>query len=304
VTELIEEYLRLGIVHFMAFPETASDESLLLPTLEKVARDPNFRCVELKLIRDEKLLEPVKNLLTAAMLGLGIAAQPAMLGGGLDPGSRDRQMRKRTLEVLKKHVNQAMALGAESVAMLSGPDPGGGKRTDALERTADLIAEICHYSKVCNGPAIVLEVFDREVDKKALVGPAETAQRLCELVFAHGVQNFGVLVDLSHLPLLGESPEEALEPVQDYIRAAHLGNAVTRRGHPLYGDQHPGFGTPEGANRVNQMRDFINALRNIGFLNRKLPPMVSYEIKPQPGERSEIMIAAAHRVLRRAWAKA
>jgi sugar phosphate isomerase/epimerase len=303
LTELIEEYLRLGIVHFMAFPETAGDESLLLPTLEKVAHDPHFRCVELKLIEDEKLLEPVKKLLTTAMLGLGIAAQPAILGGGLDPGSRDRQMRKRTLGVLKKHVDQAMGLGAESVAMLSGPDPGNSTRSDALQHTADLIAEICHYSKVHEGPGIVLEVFDREVDKKALVGPAETALHLCELVFARGVQNFGVLVDLSHLPLLGESPDEALEPVQDYLRAAHLGNAVTRKGHPLYGDQHPGFGTPEGVNKVNQVRDFIHTLKEIGFLNRKSPPMVSYEIKPQPGEQSETLIAAAHRVLRRAWAK-
>ena len=304
MTELIEQYLRLGIVHFMAFPETAGDESLLLPTLEKVALDSHFRCVELKLIEDEKLLEPVKNLLTYAMLGLGLAAQPAILGGGLDPGSADRKMRKRTLEALKKHVDQAIALGAESVAMLSGPDPGGDSRAGALQRTADLIAEICHYSEIHDGPEIVLEVFDREVDKKALVGPAETAQRLCELVFARGAQNFGVLVDLSHLPLLAESSTEALEPVQDYIRAAHLGIAVTRTGHPLYGDQHPGFGTPSGANKVDQVRDFMHALKNIGFLNRKTPPMVSYEIKPQPGERSEILIAAAHRVLRRAWAKA
>ncbi len=304
MTELIEQYLRLGIVHFMAFPETVSDESLLLPTLEKVAHDPHFRCVELKLIEDEKFLEPVKNLLTTAMLDLSIAAQPAILGAGLDPGSKDQQMRKRTIEVLKKHADQAIALGAESVAMLSGPDPGGSKRADALQRTADLIAEICLYSKVHEGPAIVLEIFDREVDKKALVGPAETALHLCELVFARGAQNFGVLVDLSHLPLLGESPVEALEPVKDYLRAAHLGNAVTHKGHPLYGDQHPGFGTPEGANKVNQTRDFIHVLKNIGFLNRKSPPMVSYEIKPQPGEQSETLIAAAHRVFRRAWAKA
>lgn len=304
MTELIEQYLRLGIVHFMAFPETVNDESLLLPTLEKVAHDPHFRCVELKLIEDEKFLEPVKNLLTTAMLDLSIAAQPAILGAGLDPGSKDQQMRKRTIEVLKKHVDQAIALGAESVAMLSGPDPGGSRHADALQRTADLIAEICLYSKVHEGPAIVLEIFDREVDKKALVGPAETALHLCELVFARGAQNFGVLVDLSHLPLLGESPVEALEPVKDYLRAAHLGNAVTYKGHPLYGDQHPGFGTPEGANKVNQTRDFIHVLKNIGFLNRKSPPMVSYEIKPQPGEQSETLIAAAHRVFRRAWAKA
>ncbi|HUU27280.1 MAG TPA: TIM barrel protein [archaeon] len=306
MTELIEQYLRLGLVHFMAFPETVQDESLLLPTLEIVARDPAFRAVELKALENEALLEPVRKLLTSAGLGVVLAAQPAILGQQLDPGSPKKAVRKRTFQVLKRHVNQALALGAEAVAMLSGPDPKGGrrKRADALLQTAELISQVCDYSQSRNGPPIVLEIFDRNIDKKALVGPAETAVHLCEMVYARGFQNFGVLVDLSHLPLLGESPIEALEPVQDYILAAHLGNAVTRKGHPLYGDQHPGFGTPEGVNKVPQVRDFINALKNIGFLRRKSPPMVSFEVKPAPGEKSEWVIACAKRVLMRAWAMA
>jgi len=303
MTELVEQYLRLGLVHFMAFPQTMRDESLLLPTIEKVALDPAFRCIELKALEDETLLEPIRKLLTTAGLDLGLAAQPAILGRRLDPGSGEAAMRKRTLEVLKQHVDQALVLGAESVALLSGPDPGTQRtRADALARTAELIAEICQYSKSHQGPAIILEVFDREVDKKALVGPAETAAHLCELVYARGVDNFGLLVDLSHLPLLGESPTQALNPVQDYLLAAHLGNAVLQEGHPLHGDSHPGFGTPEGVNKVEQVRDFIHALKNIGFLNRKNPPMVSFEVKPAPGEKSETVIACAKRVLMRAWA--
>jgi len=304
MTELIEQYLRLGIVHFMAFPETVRDEGLLLPTLEKVALDPHFRAIELRLVQDEKLLGPVKALLTTAMLDRGLAAQPAILGGGLDPGTSNDSQRRRTLELLELHVDQAVELEAESVAMLSGPDPGPKDRPAALERTADLIAELCEYSQRRNGPRIICEVFDREVDKKALVGPADTALHLCELVFARGVQNFGLCVDLSHLPLLGETPQQAIEPVQDYLVSAHLGNCVLREGHPLYGDLHPGFGTPEGENRVDQTRDFLNVLKNIGFLKRKKPPIVSYEVKPAAGEKSELVIAAAHRVLRRAWAKA
>ena len=304
MTELIEQYLRLGLVHFMASPETMADESLLLPSIEKVAHDPAFRCIELKLIEDEKLLEPVRQLATSAMLGLGLAAQPAILAGHLNPGSGQAKERKAVLDLLKRHVDQALALGAETVALLSGPDPGAEKRHEALLRTAELIAELCRYSRGHSGPAIVLEVFDREGDKKALVGPAESVVQLCEMVNSRGAVNFGVCVDLSHLPLLGETPHQALEPVQDYLLTAHLGNAVLQKGHALYGDRHPGFGTPEGANKVDQTRDFLHVLKNIGFLNRKNPPMVSFEIKPAAGEKSETVIAAAHRVLRRAWAKA
>ena len=302
--EPVEQYCRLGLVHFMAFPQVMAGEAALLPTVEQVALMPDFRALEIKLVQDESLLEPLRALLESSMLDLGLAAQPAILAGKLDPGTADRELRGKTLNVLKRHVDQAVALGAESVAMLSGPDPGEARRADHLQRTADLIAELCDYSDSQGGPKIILEVFDREIDKKALVGPAEIAGHLCDLTGALGAENFGVCVDLSHLPLLGETPDEAIGPVQDYLASAHIGNAVLQQGHPQYGDQHPGFGVAAGINRVDQTRDFINVLKNTGFLNRKRPPMVSFEIKPAPGEKSEIVIAAALRVFRRAWAKA
>ena len=302
--EPVEQYLRLGLVHFMAFPEVADDETCLLPTLEKVALMPDFRAVEIKLVQNERLLEPLAALLETSMLDLGLAAQPALLAGRLDPGSADKALRARTMKLMQRYVEQAAALGAESVAMLSGPDPGEAGCADALQRTADFIAELCSFSDSRGGPKIILEVFDREIDKKALVGPSETAAHLCELAAALGAENFGLCVDLSHLPLLDETPDEAISPVQDYLASAHIGNAVLQKGHPLYGDCHPGFGTAAGANRVDQTRDFINTLKNVGFLNRKRPPMVSFEVKPAPGEKSEIVIAAALRVFRRAWAKA
>ncbi len=302
--EPVELYCRLGIVHFMAFPQVAHDEASLLATVEQIARMPDFRCIELKLVEDERLLEPLKALLESSMLDLGLAAQPAILAAGLDPGSADKAGRERTLDVFTRHVDQAMALGAESVSLLSGPDPGPGNRSGNLERTADLIAELCAYSEARQGPGIILEVFDREIDKKALVGPADTAAHLCELIYARGAGNFGLSVDLSHLPLLDETPDQAIGPVQDYLASAHLGNAVLDKAHSLYGDQHPGFGTRAGANRIDQTRDFINALKNAGFLNRKHPPMVSFEVQPSPAEKSETVIAAALRMFRRAWAKA
>jgi len=42
---------------------------------------------------------------------------------------------------------------------------------------------------------------------------------------------------------------------------------------------------------------------DIGFLNHKNPPIVSFEVKPLSDESSEVVIANAKRVLREAWAK-
>ena len=53
----------------------------------------------------------------------------------------------------------------------------------------------------------------------------------------------------------------------------------------------------EGPVVQNSQADAIGA-------ENKRPPMVSFEIKPARGEKSETVIAAALRVFRRAWAKA
>ena len=45
--------------------------------------------------------------------------------------------------------------------------------------------------------------------------------------------NFGLTIDMGHLPLIGESFREALETTKDYLVHAHLGSAVKRdASHP------------------------------------------------------------------------
>ena len=67
--------------------------------------------------------------------------------------------------------------------------------------------------------SITLGIFDRDIDKQRLIGPADSAREIADRV-KRSCDNFGLLVDLNHLPLLRESPEEALLPVQDHL--AHV----------------------------------------------------------------------------------
>ncbi len=111
------------------------------------------------------------------------------------------------------------------------------------------------------------------------------------------------MVDLSHIPLLRESPQEALEPVKEFLAAAHLGNAVLDPNLPAYGDYHPIFGTPGSSNGVPEMTVFLSTLVEIGFLDGKRRPMVSFEVKPMQGQDSLLVIANAKRVMQQAWAR-
>ena len=67
---------------------------------------------------------------------------------------------------------------------------------------------------------------------------------------------FGLMLDLSHLPLQFETAKDALPIVKDHMVHAHIGNCVLERGHPLYGDLHPRFGVPGGINDTAEVTDF------------------------------------------------
>ena len=163
--------------------------------------------------------------------------------------------------------------------------------------------ELCNYAKSKGNMIVELEVFDRDVDKKALIGPAADARDFAKVVCKE-CDNFGLIVDLSHIPQLNESPLQAILPVKDYLTHVHLGNCViSDKFHPAYGDKHPRFGIPGGINDVNEMIEFLRVLLDIGFFNPNNPPIVSFEVKPVGDESPRLVIANAKRVLSEAWAR-
>ncbi|MPN57051.1 hypothetical protein SDC9_204745 [bioreactor metagenome] len=163
--------------------------------------------------------------------------------------------------------------------------------------------EICVYAKAKGDMKIALEVFDYDVDKKSIIGPVALAKRFAAEITA-AYDNFGLMVDLSHLPLLHETPEESLIPIKDYIIHAHMGNCVVKDpSYPAYGDAHPRFGFPNGENDVEELAAYLRVLLSIGFLNKQNRPIVSFEVKPFDDEDSDLVIANAKRVLNLAWDK-
>ena len=297
-----DAYLRMGIVHFMAFPELAGGQGAWEDTVKHIAMDPFFSAIEITHIADENERRIVRDICELANLDIGFGAHPTILSQGLDLNSLDEKKRSDAVTKLKELIDEASFMCAESFVVLSGKDPGPEKRPDAIQAFVQSLEELCAYSKDHDGPKIVVEVFDCDVDKCCLLGPASLAREVAELV-RRNYDNFGLLVDLSHIPLLRESPKQALEPVKEFLVAAHLGNAVLEEGLPCYGDHHPIFGTPGSINGVPEMVDFLRTLVDIGFLDGRKRPMVSFEIKPMEGQDPLLVIANAKRVMNQAWAQ-
>ncbi len=287
----------------MAYPETVKGEGPILETLQKIAEDDFFTAVEISWIKDEKIRKKAKKLLKASHLAVAYGVQPRILVEKLDLNSSDEEERAKAVTGVKAGVDEAYEVGAEGLVFLSGKDPGKEKREDARKLLVCSIKKICDYAESKGKLGIAMEMFDREIDKKCLIGPAKEAKKVAEEV-RKGFDNFGLIVDLSHTPLLNETPTQAIMPIKNYLVCAHIGNCLLKdKKHPTYGDQHPRFGIEEGENDVEELAVFLRVLLEVGFLNTENPPIVSFEVKPLTDESSEIVIANAKRVLREAWAK-
>ncbi len=294
--------MKVGLVHFMAFPATIKGEGPVLETIRKIAVDDYFSAIEITTIKDTEQRIAVKKMLETSHMTIAYGAQPRLLTTGLNINHLVEQERQKALENLMAGIDEAYELGAKSFAFLSG-NYEESRKEEAFQALVNSTNEICRYAKSKGDMRIALEVFDYDVDKKSLIGPADLALRYAkEIRKSH--DHFGLMVDLSHIPLIHETIEESLLPVKDYIVHAHIGNCVVKDPEmAAYGDVHPRFGFPNGENDVDEVVDYLRVLLNIGFLNTQTPPVVSFEIKPFGDEDADIVIANAKRVLNLAWAR-
>lgn len=302
MNESIHDYMKVGLIHFMAYPECGNGTGPIEETLKKIAEDDYFDAIEITWIKDTKVRQNAKKIIEGAKLAVAYGAQPRLLTTGLNINDLNGEKRIEALKTLKEGIDEAYEMNAKGFAFLSG-NYQLDKKSEAFDALVDSTKELCKYAKSKGDMKVLLEVFDYDVDKKALIGPAKLAKIFAEEIKSE-YDNFGLIVDLSHIPLLHETIEEALLPVKEYILHAHMGNCVIKDpSMEGYGDQHPRFGFPNSECDVEELTEYLRILKFIGVLNKEDPPIVSFEVKPYKGESSESVIEGAKKVLNEAWAR-
>jgi len=298
-TRPLPSYADIGIVHFMAFPQCMQGDGPILETLTTIAEDPFFTSIEVTRINDPALRRSAATLLRNAGLGIGFGCQPMLLGGRHDLNSLDDTKRRAAIDTCLTGLEQAIELGATKLAVLSGPNPAEADRNAAIDALVDSLTEL---GQACadTGLRLCLETFDRDIDKKCLIGPNHLGVEVSNQVRTR-IPDFGLLIDLSHLPLQGESTQEALHATREHLSHVHIGNCVLDPKDALYGDQHPRFGYSGGENGVDELRTFLQALLDIGYLTPDARATVAFEVKPTPDESSTTLIAQSQRTLTHAW---
>lgn len=294
------KYMKVGIILHMAYDGLATGEGPILECLKKIATDDYFEAVEVTQIKDDNVRRSARDMIKCAHMTVAYGGQPRILTTGMNINDLDEEKRCKAVESLKKGIDEAYELEAAGFSFLAGKyeEQTKNESFDALLKST---RELCEYSKSKGDMPVVLEVFDYDIDKKSLIGPVDLAKRYAEEITKE-YDNFGLMVDLSHIPMLHESIEESILPISKYIKHAHMGNTVIKDSSmPAYGDQHPRFGFPNSQNDVKELADYLRLLLKINFLNEENRPIVSFEVKPYGNEDSELIIANAKRTLNLAW---
>lgn len=298
--ESMKKYMKVGLIHFMAYPFAMGGEGDVERTIRRILEDDYFDCIEVTHITAPTVRERIRELAAQSGIAMVYGAQPQLMRNQENVNSLDEALRTRAVERMKRCIEEAYALGCEGIAYLAGSYEEQTKE-ESYRQLLRSTRELCAHAKAHGGLAVHLEIFDYDIEKRSLIGPAALAARFAGEISAE-FDNFGLMSDLSHIPQLHETIDESIDPIVPYLRHAHIGNCVLKAGAPAYGDQHPRFGFPSGENGVDELAAFLRKLIDVGYLTPEQPRIVSFEVKPWGGEDPEMVIANAKRYLNRAWA--
>lgn len=292
--ESIHKYFQVGTIQWMSHPKRD-----VLQSIRDLASDDYFDAIEVKHFSDDATRTEAKKLLEQSHMKVCYGAQPILLGSKLNPNAVDEEARLAAEKALVDALDEAEYLGAKGIAFLAGAWQEE-TREEAYQQLLKTTRTVCEAAAK-KGMMVELEVFDYDMDKAALIGPAPLAAR-----FAADVRctcpNFGLLVDLSHFPTTYETSWDVIRTLRPYITHLHFGNAVVKPGCEAYGDQHPRLGFPNSANDTAELLDYLRVLRQEGFFRTEEPLVLSMEVKPWGDEEEDLILANTKRVLNRAWA--
>lgn len=300
--------VEFGVVHPLVYLECRGGEGPILETLKVIVADSDFGAVEIAPPKNPVVRKQARDLLLSAALQVVYLPILPVIIERLELGSADATLRGAAMARLKTLIDEAIEFGAP-LAMVTGPlDPGAENRAAMVDRLADDLRDLCDYAAAKSSNRllhITLENFDRDIEKKRLIGPTHEAVALAEQVDR---PNFGLTIDLSHLPLLGETPAHALQTAAPYLIHAHIGNCVLNfPDSPIYGDFHPRFGHPHGCNDLPEVIDYLRALESVDYYRRAreklaMTPILSMELRTIPGEEEPMAILNnGKRTFQRAW---
>ena len=299
----IQEYARIGLVHFMLWKDCIKGEGDF-SSVSTILDDPYFDGIEVSWINDAAQRSRAAQAVRKSGKALAFGAQPVLLTQKLDINHLDEAERSKAVAAVVGVMPQAVEFGARGFGLLSGKNVAASDKSRAMEQLVKSLVEIGGELKQHSDIPLVLETFDQlDYGKNCLIGPNSDAAAIAREV-RKSVPKFGLMIDLSHLPLQGETSEEAWSAAGEYVVHAHMGNCIMNKpDHPMNGDEHPPLCDPDGENGVEELTEYLGVLKQNGYLNKETRPFLSFEVCIYGDWTREKLIAQCKETLDAAWAQ-
>jgi sugar phosphate isomerase/epimerase len=114
--------------------------------------------------------------------------------------------------------------------------------------------------------------------------------------------NFGLELDVAHLPLMREGFSSAIRRAAPCLRRIRLGNCVLKDpAHPRWEDTHPPIGFEGGEIDIPELVAILRPLLDCGFLDRNNRGSLLLEMTPFPGKSVDFTVKDSFDRLERAW---
>jgi sugar phosphate isomerase/epimerase len=298
MTEPLASYARVGLVHHMLHPACLDDPDDHERTLTALARRPDIEtldcCLPYGAERRARLHRVLGGCGKAHLCYAPFLYPARKLPFTATNSSEQAQIRL----LLADQVEQAAAIGATGFITVSGGPPPDQATPAHHAAYADFLGWLCDELRPLGIDALI-EPFDTNIDKCYLYGPSADC---AALVARLGRDNLGIELDLAHVPLMGETPAQAIRNVAPILRRVHLGNSVLDRGDPRYGDTHPPIGYAGGLIDVPELAEGLALLLDVGYLNTVERGDLVLEITTYPDRSVEETIADNLDRLAQAWA--
>ncbi|MBN2296070.1 MAG: TIM barrel protein [Pirellulales bacterium] len=298
--EDIRQYARLGLCHHMLYPSCTENFDYQLETLASLARRPDIETFDCFVPYGEqhrtKLIE-LFGKCGKENITFAIHLFPFKQISLADPAAAIQGLIRVVLDDI---IEQVAVAGGNGLIVPSGrPKP-----QDATQAHYETFADFCRW--LCSrcaphGITAMLEPFDTDIDKCFLYGSTAECVKLIESLMPE-VDNFGIELDVAHLPLMNETFADAIRTVAPHLRRVHLGNCVLKnREHSLYGDKHPPIGFPGGEIDTPQLAEILRCLLEVGYLNSRHRGDLILEMIPWPGRSVEDTITDGIARVEAAW---
>ncbi|MED4753660.1 sugar phosphate isomerase/epimerase family protein [Brevibacillus choshinensis] len=306
----LEKTASIGIVLPKLFPFSQSQPEQMISSLLTILEDPFFTAVEVSYIADKETRELARKYMQYSCVEIIFNGGDAFRELQIDLSSLDPVVRNKSIIQCQMLIDHCYEMNAKIMHIVTGKFEGEENKQQNINAFIASTMELCKYAKdkadtyeLC----ISLEIGDRHVDRKYLLGPTHEAVHVARMIRSE-YNNFGLLLDQSHLPIMGENPLKSLWLAKDYLTHIHIGNSYLKdRQASYFGDKHIPFGVKDSEVGVDELTAFITTLNDIDFFKSPKPtrkPVMTFEVGRLENESPKLVIANVKRTFFEAWANA